>query len=133
MPITSGIIKLCLLESEKSNHRFKIGAVVFKGNRILSSGHNEIRSSNIPSKHKLYNNSVHAEQAALLGTDWNKLKGCSILVMRCSKTKGNLSNAKPLAPAPILRNSLEYFLTICALPMTDKKVKRSKYFFIKFV
>ena len=95
MPITSGIIKLCLLESEKSNHRFKIGAVVFKGSRILSSGHNEIRSSNIPSKHKLYNNSVHAEQAALLGTDWNKLKGCSILVMRCSKTKGNLSNAKP--------------------------------------
>lgn len=95
MPITSGIIKLCLLESEKSNYRFKIGAVVFKGNRILSSGHNEIRSSNIPSKHKLYNNSVHAEQAALLGTDWNKLKGCSILVMRCSKTKGNLSNAKP--------------------------------------
>ena len=95
MPITSGVIKLCLLESEKSNHRFKIGAVVFKGNRILSSGHNEIRSSNIPSKHKLYNNSVHAEQAALLGTDWNKLKGCSILVMRCSKTKGNLSNAKP--------------------------------------
>ena len=95
MPITSGIIKLCLLESEKSNYRFKIGAVVFKGSRILSSGHNEIRSSNIPSKHKLYNNSVHAEQAALLGTDWNKLKGCSILVMRCSKTKGNLSNAKP--------------------------------------
>ena len=95
MPITSGIIKLCLLESEKSNHRFKIGAVVFKGSRILSSGHNEIRSSNIPSKHKLYNNSVHAEQAALLGTDWNKLKGCSILVMRCSKTKGSLSNAKP--------------------------------------
>ena len=95
MPITSGIIKLCLLESEKSNYRFKIGAVVFKGNRILSSGHNEIRSSNIPSKHKLYNNSIHAEQAALLGTDWNKLKGCSILVMRCSKTKGNLSNAKP--------------------------------------
>ena len=95
MPITSGIIKLCLLESEKSNYRFKIGAVVFKGNRILSSGHNEIRSSNIPSKHNLYINSVHAEQAALLGTDWNKLKGCSILVMRCSKTKGNLSNAKP--------------------------------------
>ena len=95
MPITSGVIKLCLLESEKSNYRFKIGAVVFKGSRILSSGHNEIRSSNIPSKHKLYNNSVHAEQAALLGTDWNKLKGCSILVIRCSKTKGNLSNAKP--------------------------------------
>ena len=62
MPITSGIIKLCLLESEKSNYRFKIGAVVYKGNRILSSGHNEIRSSNIPSKHKLYNNSVNEEQ-----------------------------------------------------------------------
>ena len=105
MPITSGIIKLCILESEKSNYRFKIGAVVFKGNRILSSGHNEIRSSNIPSKHKLYNNSVHAEQAALLGTDWNKLKGCSILVMKCSKTLKQLSNAKP---CPICMKILEH-------------------------
>ena len=105
MPITSGIIKLCLLESEKSNYRFKIGAVVFKGNRILSSGHNEIRSSNIPNKHKLYNNSVHAEQAALLGTDWNKLKGCSILVMKCSKTLKQLSNAKP---CPMCMKVLEH-------------------------
>lgn len=95
MAITSGIIKRCLEECEKSTYRFRVGAVIFSSKRIISSGHNEIRSSNIPSKHKLYNNSVHAEQAALLGTDWNKLKGCSILVMRCSKTKGSLSNAKP--------------------------------------
>ena len=65
MPITSGIIKLCLLESEKSNYRFKIGAVVFKGSRILSSGHNEIRSVRyINNRYKTYLNTLHAEQAA---------------------------------------------------------------------
>ena len=105
MAITSGIIKRCLEECERSTYRFRVGAVIFSSKRIISSGHNEIRSSNIPNKHKLYNNSVHAEQAALLGTDWNKLKGCSILVMKCSKTLKQLSNAKP---CPMCMKVLEY-------------------------
>ena len=95
MPITSGVIKLCLLESEKSNYRFKIGAVVFKGNRILSSGHNEIRSVRyINNRYKTYLNTLHAEQAALLHLDWNRLKNASICIIRATQN-GVLGNAKP--------------------------------------
>ena len=95
MPITSGIIKLCLLESEKSNHRFKIGAVVFKGNRILSSGHNKIRSVRyINNRYKTYLNTLHAEQAALLHLDWNRLKNASICIIRTTQN-GALGNAHP--------------------------------------
>lgn len=95
MPITSGVIKLCLLESEKSNYRFKIGAVVFKGSRILSSGHNEIRSVRyINNRYKTYLNSLHAEQAALLHLDWNRLKNASICIIRATQN-GTLGNAFP--------------------------------------
>lgn len=93
MSLTAGIIKRCLEECEKSTYKFHIGAVVFKGKRILSSGHNDIRSSRIT--HKNYNNSLHAEQAALLPLKWSDLKGCSILVIKCSKTEKSLSNAFP--------------------------------------
>lgn len=95
MAITAGIIKRCLEECEESEYKFRIGAVIFKGKRILSSGHNGLRSSRISSQHKIYANSLHAEQAALLELDWTKLKGCSILVMKCSKTEKSLSNAFP--------------------------------------
>lgn len=94
--ISSGIIKRCLEECEKSTYRFRIGAVIFKGSRIISSGHNGIRSvSQIKDKFKKYENSLHAEQAALMNIDWNKVKGCSILVMKISPSKGTLSMAKP--------------------------------------
>lgn len=94
--ISSGIIKRCLEECEKSTYRFRIGAVIFKGSRIISSGHNGIRSvSQIKDKFKKYENSLHAEQAALISIDWNKVKGCSILVMKISPSKGTLSMALP--------------------------------------
>ena len=94
--ISSGIIKRCLEECEKSTYRFRIGAVIFKGSRIISSGHNGIRSvSQIKDKFKKYENSLHAEQAALMNIDWNKVKGCSILVMKISPSKGILSMSKP--------------------------------------
>lgn len=95
MSLTSGIIKRCLEECEQSNYKFHIGAVIFKAKRILSSGHNGIRSSHINDKYKHYSNSLHAEQAALLPLDWSKLKGSSILVIKCSKTEKSLSNAFP--------------------------------------
>ena len=94
--MSSGIIKRCLEECEKSTYKFRIGAVIFKSNRIISSGHNDIRStSQIKNKYKKFENSLHAEQAALLNVNWNKIKGCSILVLKISKTKKQLSNAKP--------------------------------------
>ena len=94
--MTSGILKLALEEAESSTYRFRVGAVVFKGSRILASGHNDIRSSRIHPLHKNYKNALHAEQDAILNIkEWSTLKGCSILVVKISKSKGTLSMAKP--------------------------------------
>lgn len=94
--MTSGILKLALEEAEASTYKVRIGAVIFKGSRILASGHNGIRSSRIHPLHKHYKNALHAEQDAILKIkDWSTLKGCSILVIKVSKTKGNLSMARP--------------------------------------
>ena len=95
MGLTAGIIKLCLEECDKSKYKFHIGAVIFKGKRILSSGHNGLRSSRIDNRYKNYINSLHAEQAALMQLDWTKLKDCSILIIKCSKVEKRLSNAFP--------------------------------------
>jgi deoxycytidylate deaminase len=97
MSISVGILKRCIEEARKSTFDVKIGCVIFKGNNIISSAYNQIRScSAISIKHRKWANSLHAEQAAILNAgDWNKLKGCSMLVMKVSKTKEILSNAKP--------------------------------------
>lgn len=93
--ISSGILKLALKEAESSQcYPYRIGAVIFKGSRILSSGVNSIRSSSIPNKYLRAENSLHAEQEALLNLDWTKLKGCSILIVRLGK-KGSIRMAKP--------------------------------------
>ena len=106
MSITAGILKRCLEECEKSTYKYRIGAVIFKGSRILSSGHNSIRSSSISPKYKLYPNSIHAEQAALLGLDWSKLRGYSILTLKISKTKQFLGMAKPCSMCLTLLNTI---------------------------
>lgn len=90
----SNVLKLAIAESSKSTYDYKIGAVVFKGKRIFGSGHNGIRSSAISMKYKNWEESLHAEQAALLNLDWNKLKGCSILVYRTNRL-GKVGMAKP--------------------------------------
>ena len=96
MALTSGIIKRCLEECEKSTYKVRIGAVIFSSKAIISSGHNDIRSSSIPNKYKVWPNSIHAEQDAVFNCkDWSKLKGCSILVLKLSKVTKELSNAKP--------------------------------------
>lgn len=88
------IIKAGLEECKKSTFSPKIGAVVFKGKKIYGTGHNGIRSSSISMRHRRWEESLHAEQAALLNLDWSKLKGGSILVLRLSKS-GKLGMCKP--------------------------------------
>lgn len=102
--IKPSIIKVAIEECNKSEIWPRIGAVVFKGKKIYGSGHNEIRSSSISNKHKKWFNSLHAEQAALNKLDWDSLKGCSILVMRISKS-GVIGNAKP---CPICSKIIDY-------------------------
>lgn len=92
-----GVIKRAIQEAEKSTYKVKIGAVIFKGSRIISSGHNKISSSTIKNKYRVWKNSVHAEQDALNNSkvSWKDLKGCSILIIKVSKALGLLSNAHP--------------------------------------
>ena len=93
--ISVGILKRAIEECEKSDYKFRVGAVVFKGDRIISSGHNGVRSSSIHNKYKNHINSLHAEQAAVMGVNWKVLNGYSILVIKISKKNKFLSNAKP--------------------------------------
>lgn len=94
MSITIGVFRRALYEAENSTYKFRIGAVIFKGSKIISSGRNEIRSNAIHPKYKKFLNTLHAEQNALIGLDWTQLKGCSILVIRINKND-ELTIAKP--------------------------------------
>ena len=89
-----GVIRLAIEEASKSTHKHRVAAVVFKGNRIISSGHNAVRANKINPKYKVYNEALHAEQAALLNLDWSKLRGYSILVVRVNGS-GKLIMSKP--------------------------------------
>ena len=100
--ISSGIIKRALEEAEKSEYfPYKVGSVIFSKSKILGSGHNDVRTCrSIPTKHKLFNEALHAEQAALadvrrLCSDIKVLKGASILVITQNATTANLSMGRP--------------------------------------
>lgn len=88
------ILNKVVKEARKSKHNYKIGAVVFKGGNIFGSGHNSFRSNSIHPKYKVWHGSLHAEQSAVLGLDWSRLKGASILVVRITNNE-NLSMAYP--------------------------------------
>lgn len=94
------MIRLANKEAKKSNfYRHRLGAVIVKGNRVLSVGHNDIRYTK-----EFRNPTLHAEEAAILkllkakrgseliGSDIfvsrvrpNGLPGLSRPCIRCSK------------------------------------------------
>lgn len=104
MGLRTSIINCAIKEAKKSTFFPRIGAVVFKGKKIYGVGHNEIRSSSLSMKHRHRQESLHAEQAALLNLDWTKLKGCSILVIRVGKS-GKLGMCKP---CPMCEKLIKY-------------------------
>lgn len=78
--------------------RARVGAVIRKGNRVLSHGFNQIRGvSGCPTPLK-WINSVHAEQAAILKLlkkrKQRDLVGATLYVTRVLKN-GDFANAKP--------------------------------------
>ena len=83
-----GIWNKCIEELQKSEYYpYRIGAVVFKGSRILSAGYNKLRGNGcIHPKYKKIDHSLHAEQAAILDLKhWEKAKGTSILIIRMNQ------------------------------------------------
>lgn len=89
------MLNRAIKEARKSSYRYPLGAVIFKGKRVLAVGHNQTgRGTN--KCLTLWAGSLHAEQAAILQLlkDISKLKGASLLVTRL-KSKGFLGLAKP--------------------------------------
>ncbi len=95
--LNEGIIKKAIKEAKKSDMPiFKIGAVIFKGNRIISYGHNKKGiCGKIHPKYRSKYDSAHAEQQAIINCkNWEKLKGTSILILRVTRS-GFLSMSYP--------------------------------------
>lgn len=93
--IKEQLLNRAISEAKKSNFKQRHGCVIFKGNRILSSGYNEIRYCNrIHSKYRKWLESgIHAEQKAILYGNYNYHR-CSLLVVRLNH-KNELVNSKP--------------------------------------
>lgn len=87
------MIRLASRQASNSTHRHRLGAVIVKGNRVLSSGHNEIRYSK-----ELRKGTVHAEEAAILkllkARRLADLAGSEIYVSRICNS-GRLGLARP--------------------------------------
>ncbi len=86
MNISSTLINIAIEEAKKSDHKQKVGAVIFDKKRIISKGHNTCQKSvkKLHPKFQRFKYSVHAE------VDWiikakKDLKGTSILVVRLNK------------------------------------------------
>lgn len=92
-------------EAKKSSFvQHRVGAVIVKGNRILSTGFNKIR----PSK-ELRTTTLHAEAAAILklikAKRLHDLSGSDIYVTRFTKG-GKVSMAKPCEHCSLLIRSV---------------------------
>lgn len=90
---TSPILKKAIEEAKLSLHHHKVGAVIFKGKRIIASAHNEVRANKVPNKWKNFYESAHAEAKVIIDAR-RDLRGYSILVVRINK-HGDLMLAKP--------------------------------------
>lgn len=93
--MTSGIFKKAVQVAEKSDFdQFKVGAVIFRGSKILSAESNAIRScSKLNKKFQKWENSLHAEQHSIIKAR-RDLKGASMLVVRVNKN-GGIGMARP--------------------------------------
>ena len=86
------ILLKAIEEAKKSDFHQRHGCVIFKGNKILSTGHNEIRYCR-RLKYKKWIDSLHAEQRAILFCRYD-LKRCSLLVIRLD-AYDNITYSKP--------------------------------------
>jgi deoxycytidylate deaminase len=92
--IPVGILNKAIKTAESSNYYpYKIGVVIFKSDRIISTGKNNIRScKKLKDKYKVWKESLHAEQDAIINAK-RDLNGFSMLIIRIKD--GKLFMAKP--------------------------------------
>jgi deoxycytidylate deaminase len=79
----------------KSTHRVKMGAVIFKRNRIISVGYNHpLRGAkHLHPRYQKWKGSIHAEVDAILKARTD-LRRCNIMVVRVNRF-GEMRNSKP--------------------------------------
>lgn len=89
-------LNLALKISNTSPHRFRMAAIVVKGNRIMSVGTNKYKTHprQINPHTGESGSSVHAELDAIIGLPKESLKGATIYVAR-QTIDGNPAIAKP--------------------------------------
>lgn len=83
-------------ESEKSEYKLQVGAVVIKGGSLISSGYNEVRYCSVGSiKYTKFKESLHAERSALSKMNKEDVSGCSIYIYREGVTTKKPAMSKP--------------------------------------
>lgn len=124
--IYTNILKEGMSQLSKSNYYpYRHSAVVFKSSRIYGSGCNAIRSHGVHKRYCTYEHSLHAEQAALIGLDWNKLKGCSILILRSNVN--TVSQFHMARPCPMCLQLIKHIkLSWCYYSDSDGTIVRER-------
>lgn len=82
----SSLSKIALVEARKSDNRFRLGAVIYTKNTILSRDHNySLKSTrNLHPKFRSWPGSVHAEMAAILSARTD-LSGSTLFIVRINR------------------------------------------------
>jgi len=86
MEFLNSKLNIAILESQKSDHKQKIGCVIFNKKKIISKGHNTSLKSTkkLHPKFQRWPGSVHAEVDAIIKAK-KDLKGCDMLIVRVNK------------------------------------------------
>ena len=113
--------------STRSEYQFKLGAIIFRGNKVISTGFNKNKTH--PTARKYFQfGSIHAEIDAIVHAIEN-VKGASILVCRTLKN-GNPAIAKPCAMCVQVMREFgikEVFWTIQNIPFWDYSLIKDLY------
>ena len=88
-----------IVSYNSDHHRFKIGAVIVKKNRIIAIGTNTEKTHPIQKHYDKFrkfptHHRIHAEIKAIINSKLNHLDGCSIYIYRETKS-GHLANSRP--------------------------------------
>ena len=93
--ITNGILELAVSQAKYSDHKQRMGCIIFNKKRILSKGYNHSQKSakKLHPKFQRYPGSIHAEVDAILKAR-KDLKGSSLVIIRINKS-GEFRLSKP--------------------------------------
>ena len=90
--IPKNVLKLAESLAHESKYRFKLGAVIFSGNKILGGGFNDPKKTH-PKANTPYK-TIHAEFSAAIASKKTSFRNASIYVHRIRRD-GKIGLAKP--------------------------------------